>query len=536
MSNDKLSGFLRIARTLGDGLTISEGDACKPYQRSCNGVSRRIPAVVQPVSERQIVALVKAANEFQIPLYPISTGHNWGYATANPVQDDCVVVDLSAMTGIRDFDPELGVVTLEPGVTQGQLATFLETHGQGGGAQYMVPVSGAGPTCSLVGNALERGFGITPYGDHFAAVTGVRAVLANGDIYRPALSGLGCETIDRLHKWGLGPYLDGLFSQGAFGIVTEMHIVLARRPEVVETFLIEIDKDENLEAAVKATREILQVSQGAISSINLMNRLRVISMTEPYPADRVEQGQVIPKAIVEEMGRKNLIPPWTGLGAVYGDAKLVKALRGLVRRKLGPCSRRIVFLSGPKVEIIAKAAPFIPGKLGAKLQDRLVMMRELLDILGGRPSETALRLCYWRSGKRPPADLPMDPARDGCGLHWYSPLVPAKPQVVRDYVEMVEKVCTQHGIEPLITLTSLSERLFDSTVPILFDLEHEQQTGQACLEALTAAGKRQGLLPYRLGVQSMADYTRSWGLVGAIKNALDPNDILAPGRYAPPTD
>ena len=34
-----------------------------------------------------------------------------------------------------------------------------------------MPVTGAGPNCSLLANALERGYGITPPTDHFGAVT-----------------------------------------------------------------------------------------------------------------------------------------------------------------------------------------------------------------------------------------------------------------------------------------------------------------------------------------------------------------------------
>ena len=77
---------------------------------------------------------------------------------------------------------------------------------------------------------LERGYGITPYADHFAAVTALEAVLPDGRIYRSALSELGGATVDRAYKWGIGPYIDGLFAQGNFAVVTNMTIALAPRP------------------------------------------------------------------------------------------------------------------------------------------------------------------------------------------------------------------------------------------------------------------------------------------------------------------
>ena len=104
---------------------------------------------------------------------------------------------------------------------------------------------------------------------------------------------------------------------------------------------------------------------------------------------------------------------------------------------------------------------------------------------------------------------------------------------------MVHDVCFAHGIEPLITLTSLSDRCFDSTVPLLFDRSDAEQLARAtaCFEALFVAGRSQGWVPYRLGVHSMSRVTGTastfWDLVGTIKSAIDPDQIIAPGRYAP---
>src|SRR5207253_5916875 len=140
-----------------------------------------------------------------------------------PVTEGCVVLDLSGLDRILDMDGEFGLVTVEPGVTQQRLHDHLARRGH----PFLVPVTGAGPHCSLIGNALERGYGITPYADHFAAVTALQAVLPDGRLYRSALSELGGTEVDRAFKWGIGPFLDGLFAQGSFGIVTQMTIALA---------------------------------------------------------------------------------------------------------------------------------------------------------------------------------------------------------------------------------------------------------------------------------------------------------------------
>jgi FAD/FMN-containing dehydrogenase len=165
------------------------------------------------------------------------------------------------------------------------------------------------------------------------------------------------------------------------------------------------------------------------------------------------------------------------------------------------------------------------------------MLARSLQLVAGRPNEMALPLCYWQGGKLPPPGLAVDPARDACGLMWYAPLVLMKPEQVSDYVAMVEGIMKTYCLEPLITLTSISDRCFDSTVPLLFDSRSEtsRRNAEACFWALLKAGRDRGFLPYRVGIQAMEWLTEGggnyWQIVRKIKEALDPHSILAPGRY-----
>jgi hypothetical protein len=163
-----------------------------------------------------------------------------------------------------------------------------------------------------------------------------------------------------------------------------------------------------------------------------------------------------------------------------------------------------------------------------------------LEIMAGTPNQAALPLAYWQSGTpMPSGDL--DPARDGCGLIWYSPLVPMRPDDVRRYTGLVEQICTSYGIEPAITLTTLSDRCFDSTVPLTFRLKNSDEVARvlACYHQLFEAGKREGFLPYRVGSAHMdlvVGNSGFWSVVATLKRALDPNDVIAPGRYCPRSD
>jgi hypothetical protein len=56
-----------------------------------------------------VVAVVKLANQHRLPLYPISTGRNWGYGSATPPTDGCLIVDLGGMDRVLELDAELGL-------------------------------------------------------------------------------------------------------------------------------------------------------------------------------------------------------------------------------------------------------------------------------------------------------------------------------------------------------------------------------------------------------------------------------------------
>ncbi|MGH8317818.1 MAG: FAD-binding oxidoreductase [Steroidobacteraceae bacterium] len=535
MAPHNLDAALTLWRArLGSDRVLGAAEAEQRYGPCTTGQGRAIAAALRIQDSAEVCAALEIARRHRVPLYPISTGNNWGYGSASPVRDGCVILDLSGMKRIVEMDSELGLVTLEPGVTQGELRDYLDRNAP----HFMVPTTGAGPNCSLVGNALERGYGITPYADHFGAVTALEAVLADGRLYRSALTELDAQTVDRMFKWGIGPYLDGLFAQGNLGIVTQMTIALAPRPERIEAFFFGVAEDAKLEAAVSAVQGILRSAGGTVGSINLMNARRVLAMTVPYPTDRVGSDGILPQNVVLDLARRHQVRAWMGVGALYGSREVVAAARRIVRRLLKPVADRIVFITPKRSALLRRLFRSVPGLKGSRTARLVGAVDKSLGLIAGVPGEVALPLAYWRTGDSVP-ECSLNPARDGCGLMWYPPLVPMKPAMVRSYVDMVNEVCSAHGIEPLITLTSLTGRCFDSSVPLLFDRGDPAQVARAaaCFDALFAAGKRRGFLPYRLGIHAMSRVTNTpctfWDLVGTIKSAVDPDDIIAPGRYAP---
>ncbi|MCM0611811.1 FAD-binding oxidoreductase [Marinobacter sediminum] len=526
------SAIAEWAAILGDSGIVAAGAA--DFGASTIGTKRSIPAVLRPDNQEQVAAVLKIAQRWQVAIYPVSTGNNWGYGSANPVEDGCVILDLSRLNRISDFDPEMGVVTVGPGVTQGALRDFLDHHD----GDYLVPVTGAGPTCSILGNALERGYGITPITDHFSAVTKIEAIMPDGTLYQTPLSELGGTEVDGLFKWGVGPYLDGLFSQGNFGVVVNMTIALAPIPETVTAFFFSTKDDARLEALVPTVRAVLRALGGSVAAINLLNSQRMLSMMTPFPEDKAVDG-VLPSHEVESLAYRYGVPAWSGVGAIYATKEVARAARRTLRRLLGPVTDRLVFINQRKVDMARTIARVLPGRLATRVKGMADTLSGALEIMHGTPNDVALSLAYWRSGSLPDTGRPKNPARDGCGLIWFAPLVPIRGKDVRRYIDMIERICPQYGVNPLITLTTVNDRCFDSTVPLLFDRGDADATARAndCYRALFNAGQQEGFLPYRLNIDGMGALNTGDSafsrLTSQLKAAVDPNFILAPGRYVP---
>lgn len=502
------------------------------YGSDTGGAHRHIPAALRIHDSATLQDVMRIASRHRVPVYPISTGKNWGYGTALPAREGCVIIDLGTLNKIIHFDAEMGVVTVEPGVTQGMLADFLKA----GDHPFLVPVTGAGPTPSLLANALERGYGVTPHVDHFGAITDIEAVLPDGSIYRTALREAGGDELARLFKYGIGPLSTGLFTQSGFGIVTRMSIVLVRRPECVKVCLFSLKDDRLLEPAVLRIRSIMSRLAGTVGAINLMNQHRVLSMVAPFPHDQLNPSGLIREATISALGKQYQIYPWTGFGTLYGTKRMVTAAQKEMKAALGDIATRMMFLTPQRASQLASLTRLIPGKLGKGLQGMTATLAKSLELVAGRPNETALPLAYWRNS-RPQKGEFMNPGADGCGLMWYSPLVPMRPTDLRAYVSMVKEIAPRHGLEPLITFTTLSDKLFDSTVPLVFDRENSEAVAAAaaCYNELLHAGRAQGWFPYRVGIDTMSTLagfmSDSKRFHDRIRKDLDPHDILSPGRY-----
>jgi hypothetical protein len=535
-----------IASVLSKDSSVIVGDEqIAPYLSSTECFSRDVLCVVSVGTEDDIAKILKLANQQAVlgacpfSVYPISTGNNWGYGSGLPNQEseNTVILDLRRLNKISFFDPENGICTVQPGVTQQDLYTFLTENGD----QFMVPVTGAGPNCSVLANAIERGYGITPNTDHFLALTSIRGFLPNGDFYTSALSSLDKsqeQYVDKTFKWKLGPYVEGLYSQSGNLIVTDVTLVLAKKAIGFDSFYMRFYDQKAFASAYYVMKTILSDLGGVVGSINLMDKRRVCAMVAANP-----QGAGVHSNMTEaqcaSIASENDIPEWTLVGTIYTTKRMAEAARHDIKQIAKGQADQLVFSSSWLIRIGRLVSARLKLKGLKSVTHQLNKLDNGMEIMRGKPNNVALPLAYWRNPSvDPQSKQDLSPAADGCGLLWYAPLVPSKQQKMEEFVEFVRCTCRTFNIEPMITFTNLSSYSTDSTIPIVFNVNDNSavKDAHACLQSLYEKGLNAGFVPYRLNIEQQKYLPKehiSWQTAKAINASLDKNQILSSGRYNP---
>jgi 4-cresol dehydrogenase (hydroxylating) len=494
--------------------------------------SQHVRAILRPGSLAEVQECVRIANRCRVPLYPISSGRNWGYGSRVPPQDG-VLLDLARLNRILEYSEELAYVTIEPGVTQRQLHEYLRQRG----SRLWMDATGASPECSIVGNTLERGFGHTPMGDHCGAACGLQVVLPTGECIETGFSRFEGSTVGPLSRSGVGPSLDGLFAQSNFGIVTRMSVWLMPAPEAFSAFFFMCHGEDDLARVADALRP-LRLNGTLRSVVHIGNDYKVLAAGGGTPAwHRAGQGPIGADAMAA-WRRSVGIGSWNGSGGLYGTKAQVREARRQVRRALAGKVDRLHFIDDRRLRLMERfAAPFklVTGwDLGATLD----VLKPLYGLLKGIPTDSALKSAYWRKHTVP---RQTNPDRDGCGLLWCSPVVPAVGSRLAEVTRLASDTLLDFGFEPQMSISLTTERSATCVISIGYDraTPGADQRAHECYARLSRALLERGYPPYRLAVTAMSALEEAPAyadLLRALKQAVDPAYVLAPGRYEPAVD
>jgi 4-cresol dehydrogenase (hydroxylating) len=485
----------------GDAVDVSEGASARYGHNRLPGGDRRPAGVLSPASTEQVAAIVRLAGEHGVTLWPTSTGHNFGLGEFSPVRAGQVVVHLGhRMNRILEVDERLGYAVVEPGVTFRQLRAELAARGD----TFMVSATSGPPDGSILGNALDRGAGYTPYFDHFGMLCGLEVVLPDGGVLHTGDGTLAGSRNRFVNKSGFGPLLDGLFSQSNYGIVTQAAIWLMPRPPVIRAFAFEFPEDDDLAEIIELVRP-LKLANAVPTLVKVTSDVYGFATERPYPYERTGGVVPLPDAVRRELRAEHHTGAWLVSGALYGPTEQAVA-PGIDRL-------RALFDSAGGT-----------GKVTYHAHEQMLenpVHKIHVDTFSGEPTDRELGLLDWRPGG---------------GATWFLPATPMVGEVAQLQQRTSRRILAKHGFEYAVEFVC-GPRAARALHIVLFDRSDAGEVARmdAAYDELVAAydqlGYPIGRTPTDRQEWAMRRQPELRRLTSGIKSALDPNGILAPGKY-----
>jgi 4-cresol dehydrogenase (hydroxylating) len=515
---DECKRVFPLLRTLSDYESLVYEENTAAYKRSVSGV-------IFATKTKEVQSIVELANVYKVSLYPISRGRNWGFGSKLPVKENSVILDLSNMNVVREINLDFGYAVVEPGVTQGQLYEMLKKYN----APWFIDVTGSSADSSIMGNALDRGVG---YNTLRAEQTGmVEVVTGGGALFQTGFGATRNSSVKHLYKYGIGPSLDGLFAQSNFGVVTAMTINLQPACELYSSFMISFD-EERLPLFI--TRVQTLIRSGVITGIpHIANRER-LSPALAAGLDNYFKENKISKSReeIEEIVRQRFSKEWTALGGVFGTKAAVKFRTKEIKKAFRGVAK-VIIMTPEKIRLAKKLAKLFRSHTTLGLLSATDAVRGLPL---GEPTNSTLASISW------PLNLEKGPQKnepdfDRAGFIYCAPLAPLAADDAVRMAGIARKILIEADFPPALTLNVIHGKLLEAVISMSFDKKNLADVTRAhkTLASLNHSLREAGYYPYRVGINEMEDITDAespfWQTVKDLKLALDPNNVISPGRY-----
>ncbi|MBV8886114.1 MAG: FAD-binding oxidoreductase [Chroococcidiopsidaceae cyanobacterium CP_BM_RX_35] len=362
----------------------------------------------------------------------------------------------------------------------------------------------------------------------------MEVILPTGECLHTGFGRFSNSLTAPIYRWGVGPVLHGLFSQSNFGIVTKMTIWLMPAPECFQAFFFSVKSHADLAQLIDALRP-LRLNGTIASAIHVVNSYKNLSSIQQYPWQETGGKTPLSPEMMAHFAKIWGLGVWNGSGSLYGTKRQVAEARRLIRKALKGKVSRLQFLDDRTLQLARWLAKPYQWVTGLNLSEMLKVLQPLYDLMKGIPTKSFINSTYWR--KRFPIPAEPNPDRDGCGLIWCAPIAPLDGKHAAAINELITNTLAVYEFEPIISMTLLTERCLGCVITISYDREvvGEDERAMACYKDLISKLTQSGYYPYRLGIQSMegfaAEEVSYKNFLHQIRTTLDPNQILAPGRY-----
>ncbi|WP_448508865.1 FAD-binding oxidoreductase [Immundisolibacter sp.] len=270
---DRIRLLARLATTPGCDWRV-EPDAMAPYLAEQRGLYRGAAlAVALPQDTAAVSALVRACAQLDLALVP--QGGNTGLCGGAVAQDAArqVVVSLQRLDRIRNIDPANFTLTAEAGCIVQQVREAAAAENR------LFPLSFGADGSARLGGALSTNAGgtnVLRYGNARELTLGLEVVLADGQVW---------DGLAALRKDNTGYDLKHLFigAEGTLGIITAAVVKLFPLPRETVTAWLACP---SVEACVAVFGRLREASGDAVTGCELVSRMALDFVLRHLPGAR----------------------------------------------------------------------------------------------------------------------------------------------------------------------------------------------------------------------------------------------------------
>lgn len=474
-------------------------------------INNEVLLIAYPKTREELIYIVKLANEKNIPLYPISRGFNLGYGSKMPITDKNILIDMKYFNKISSFSKENGTIRIESGVTQKQLYDYLIENN----LPYFMDVTGSSGSASIMGNILDGGFGHTPAGYKRENFSNAEILLGSGEI-------LKTDSFPTI-----GPDLAGLFVQSNFGIIISCEINLNYKTEHFESFIIQLNGEENLYNLIEKI-SILKQQKVLTSLVHVANPLRTFMTSYTCPDEY--KNQVLSNQKAKELQNYKLLKSfdYTAAGGLYGTKKEIKIKKKIIKKTFKK-HFKIIFFNDTKINLlknILKHEKLVNTFKIDYVKKVIDSFEPTYNLMKGIPNDKIYENILWKVDKL--SDL---------GMMWVSPVVCAKKEELSTILKILEESFEKYNFELPITMTFVKPGKLIFIININFNKNNIDEANRAkeLYREIVKKVEENGLGFYRKPILFVDDLYKNNKqkemFLKEIKKITDPNNIISQKRY-----